>query len=58
MEIVQREGTRQVKHNLDFYNFDMIILGRYCVNSRRETKFRICAISVLKECGIKGFVMF
>ena len=57
MEIVQMEGDRQVKRNLDFYNLDAIISVGYRVNSQKATKFRIWATNVLKEYMKKGFVM-
>ena len=57
MEIVQKEGSRDVKRVLDFYNLDAIISVGYRVNSRRATNFRIWATSVLKEYMIKGFAM-
>ncbi len=57
MEIVQQEGTRQVKREQNFYNLDAIISVGYRVNSRRATQFRIWATSVLKEYMIKGFAM-
>ena len=57
MEIVQQEGSRQVKRKVDFYNLDTIISVGYRVNSRRATNFRIWATSVLKEYMIKGFAM-
>ncbi len=57
MEIVQQEGTRQVKRNVDFYNLDAIISVGYRVNSRRATNFRIWATSVLKEYMLKGFAI-
>ncbi len=57
MEIVQTEGTRQVKRNLDFYNLDAIISVGYRVNSRRATQFRIWATKILREYMIKGFVL-
>lgn len=57
MEIVQREGTRHVKREQNFYNLDAIISVGYRVNSRRATQFRIWATSVLKEYMIKGFAM-
>ena len=41
MEIVQQEGTRQVRRQVDFYNLDAIISVGYRVNSRRATQFRI-----------------
>lgn len=57
MEIVQNEGGRQVKRQVDFYNLDAIISVGYRVNSRQATKFRIWATGVLKEYMIKGFVL-
>jgi len=38
MEIVQTEGNRQVKRNVDFYNLDAIISVGYRVNSRQADK--------------------
>jgi len=57
MEIVQNEGSRNVKRSVDFYNLDAIISVGYRVNSHKATRFRIWATSVLKEYMIKGFAM-
>jgi len=57
MEIVQKEGSREVKRNIDFYNLDMIIAVGYRVNSKQATHFRIWATNVLKEYIIKGFAL-
>ena len=57
MEIVQHEGTRDVKRQVVFYNLDAIISVGYRVNSRRATNFRIWATSILKEYMIKGFAL-
>ena len=57
MEIVQQEGSRQVKRAQNFYNLDAIISVGYRVNSIRATHFRKWATSVLKEYMIKGFAM-
>ncbi len=57
MEIVQTEGARNVRRQVDFYNLDAIISVGYRVNSRRATHFRIWATGVLKEYMIKGFVL-
>lgn len=57
MEIVQQEGERQVKRNLDFYNLDAIISVGYRINSRKATQFRIWATRILKEYMTKGFAM-
>ena len=57
MEIVQREGNRDVKRTQVFYNLDAIISVGYRVNSIKATKFRIWATTVLKEYITKGFVL-
>jgi len=57
MEIVQTEGSRNVKRSMDFYNLDAIISVGYRVNSRKATNFRIWATGVLKEYMTKGFAM-
>ena len=57
MEIVQTEGSRNVKRLVDFYNLDAIISVGYRVNSRKATNFRIWATGVLKEYMTKGFAM-
>lgn len=57
ISVVQKEGNRHVRRNLEFYNLDAIISVGYRVNSRKATKFRIWATGVLKEYMIKGFAM-
>ena len=57
MEIVQNEGKRQVKRNINFYNLDMIISVGYRVNSIEGIKFRKWANAVLKEYLLKGYVI-
>ncbi|GMT46580.1 MAG: 2-hydroxyacid dehydrogenase [bacterium] len=54
---VRREGKREVRRELDFYNLDMIISVGYRVKSLIATRFRIWATQQLKEYIIKGFVM-
>ena len=55
--IVQTEGAREVRREVEFYNLDAIIAVGYRVNSREATQFRIWATSVLREFLIKGFVL-
>ena len=55
--VVQEEGPRQVNRDIMHYNLDAIISVGYRVNSRRATRFRIWATSVLKEYMTKGFAM-
>jgi hypothetical protein len=57
LETVQKEGTRNVKRNVEFYNLDAIIAVGYRVNSKQATQFRIWATQTLKEFIIKGFVL-
>ena len=57
LEIVQLEGKRNVKRNVEFYNLDAIIAVGYRVNSKQATQFRIWATNTLKEFIIKGFVL-
>lgn len=57
MEIVQKEGNRNVKRNLELYNLDAIIAVGYKVNSKKANQFRIWAANVLKEYMIKGFII-
>ena len=39
--IVQTEGNREVKRNVNFYNLDAVLSVGYRVNSRQATGFRI-----------------
>lgn len=55
--IVQKEGTRNVKRQIEHYNLDMIISVGYRVKSNIATKFRQWATKTLKEYIIKGFVL-
>ena len=57
LEIVQIEGGRSIKRNVEFYNHDAIISVGYRINSAKATKFRIWATNVLKEFIKKGFVL-
>ena len=54
---VRREGNREVKRLLDYYNLDMIISVGYRVKSHVATRFRIWATQRLREFIIKGFVL-
>jgi prophage maintenance system killer protein len=57
METVQKEGKREVKREVEFYNLDMIISLGYRVNSKRATSFRVWATKVLKEYLINGYAL-
>lgn len=51
---VQIEGGRKVKRERNLYNLDAIISVGYRVNSKKATKFRVWATSVLKRYVVDG----
>ncbi len=55
--LVQKEGNREVKRNIDHYNLDMIIALGYRVQSEVAVRFRIWATERLHEYIQKGFSM-
>ena len=57
IRVVRKEGNREVRRELDFYNLDMIISVGYRVSSPKATRFRIWATNVLKEYLVKGFAL-
>jgi len=54
---VRKEGNRNIRRELDYYNLDMIISVGYRVKSAVATRFRIWATERLKEYIVKGFTM-
>ncbi|MCX6808874.1 MAG: virulence protein RhuM/Fic/DOC family protein [Candidatus Berkelbacteria bacterium] len=57
METVRREGTRDVRRTIDFYNLDAVISVGYRVNSKKATDFRVWASRILKDYLTKGYVV-
>lgn len=55
--VVQKEGNKEVKRLIKYYNLDAIISVGYRINSLRGTQFRIWATQKLKEYIVKGFVL-
>lgn len=53
--IVQKEGTRDIPRDINFYSLDVIISVGYRVKSIRGTQFRQWATQRIKEYLIKGF---
>ena len=53
----QKEGDREVKRNIQYYNLDVIISVGYRVKSVQGTQFRIWATNTLKEYILKGFAL-
>jgi hypothetical protein len=54
---VRREGKRQVRRDILYYNLDMILSVGYRVNSKRGTQFRIWANRILKEHLVQGYTI-
>ena len=55
--LVQKEGNRDVKRNIKYYNLDAVISVGYRVNSDRAIQFRRWATNVLKEFSKKGYII-
>ena len=55
--LVQNEGNREVKRNVQYYNLDMVISIGYIVNSDRAIQFRRWATNILKEFSKKGYII-
>ncbi|MDY0315901.1 MAG: RhuM family protein [Bacteroidales bacterium] len=55
--IVQKEGNRNVKREILFYNLDVVISVGYRVKSKQGTQFRIWASNVLRDYLLKGYVL-
>jgi len=55
--VVQKEGNRNVKRQIKYYNLDAIISVGYRVNSKRGILFRRWSTQLLKEYLIKGFTI-
>lgn len=55
--LVQNEGNREVKRNVQYYNLDMVISVGYRVNTDRAIQFRRWATNILKEFSKKGYLI-
>ncbi len=55
--IVQKEGTREVSRDIEFYNLEAIIAVGFRVNSLRAIQFRQWAVSILKDFAIRGYAL-
>lgn len=54
---VQKEGNRDVKRTIEYYNLDMIISMGFRVNSKKAIIFRTWANIIIKEYMVKGFAL-
>lgn len=55
--VIQKEGKRNVKRNIKYYNLDAILSVGYRVNSKRGTQFRQWASQRLKDYLLKGYAI-
>ncbi len=55
--VVQKEGSREVRRTLKFYNLDVIISVGYRVKSQSGTQFRQWATKVLREHLVQGYTI-
>lgn len=55
--VVQKEGNREVKRNIKFYNLDAVLSVGYRVNSKRGAQFRQWATQRLKDYLVKGYAV-
>jgi prophage maintenance system killer protein len=55
--VVQKEGHREVKRSIKFYNLDAILSVGYRVNSKRGTQFRQWATQRLKDFLVQGYAL-
>ncbi len=54
---VQKEGGKQVKRDIEYYNLDMILSVGYRVNSKKATSFRQWATKTLRSHLIQGYTI-
>ena len=55
LELVQKEGNRMVRRQIELFNLDVIISVGYRVNTQQGIKFRQWANRVLKEYLLRGY---
>jgi len=54
---VQKEGSRGIKRNIEYYNLDIILSVGYRVNSKQATQFRVWATRTLKQHILQGYTI-
>ena len=57
LETVQKEGKREIKRNIEYYNLDAMLSVGYRVNSKQATQFRKWATKILKEYLLQGYTI-
>lgn len=54
---VQKEGEREIKRNIEYYNLEVIIAVGYRVSSSKGTQFRIWATKILNKHIVEGYTL-
>ena len=54
---VQKEGKREVKRDIEYYNLDIILSVGYRVNSKKATSFRQWATKTLRSHIVDGYTI-
>ena len=54
---VQKEGGREVRRKIEYYNLDMILSVGYRVNSKKATFFRQWATKTLRRYITEGYLI-
>ena len=54
---VQKEGEREIKREVEYYNLDVILSVGYRVSSKQATQFRIWATKTLRQHILKGYTI-
>ena len=57
LELLQKEGNRYVKRNVELFNLDVIISVGYRVNTKRGIEFRQWANQILKDYLLNGYAV-
>ena len=55
--IVQMEGNRKIKRDIQHYNLDLILSVGYRVNSKKATSFRQWATKTLRQHIVDGYTI-
>lgn len=58
LELLQKEGNRYVKRNVELFNLDVIISVGYRVNTKRGIEFRQWANKILKDYLLNGYSVY
>ena len=57
LELLQKEGSRYVKRNVEIFNLDVIISIGYRVNTKKGIEFRQWANKILKDYLLNGYTI-